>query len=72
MYILQHSLCSCEPLEIIGIYDTMEVAALQAQVMSYRDQDGERFHISYHEAESLETVQSRFDRVKLNRNYHKS
>ena len=70
MYILQHSCCG--DLDIIGIYDSMEAAALQCQVMSHNDVDGEKFYISHHNVESTEEVQQRFDRVKLQRNYHNS
>lgn len=70
MYILQHS--CCDELRIVGVYDSMEAACIQARVMSYNDTDGERFHISFHEAESVDVVQDRFDRVKLHRNYSNS
>ena len=70
MYVLQHS--CCEELRIVGVYDNMEAATLQCRVMSYNDTDGERFYITHHEVESTEEVQSRFDRVKLHRNYHNS
>ena len=70
MYILQHS--CCDELRIVGIYDTMEAASLQCQVMSHCDTDGERFYISHHEVESTEVVQDRLDRVKLHRTLRNS
>ena len=70
MYILQHSCCG--ELEIMGIYDSMEAASLQCQVMSHNDVDGERFWISYFNVESKEQVQQRLERVKLNRTLHNS